>query len=267
MSCSKASCPLRLIRHTWRRLVRDPLAKNPGLIRRPGSLKQPRIADVRDAQRRPAEYCLARVPESVTDRVCPSPSISTSVPVAEFSHPDALSPVNNDNPHGYLHRERGPRTSTRLSKANISRSPSEAPSEHLCGLLPARGGEAYAPSVPPEHQVRQVCLLADRPAVMQVPPPGGCCGEVTEELVCEPREEPTSVLLPLHTRSTSLSVYLPPLGEGAMLRTVPVSGLGGPPLVGRQRGAGAVPVRACWGQLPSHRERLSRRRGEGLCNT
>lgn len=37
---------------------------------------------------------------------------------------------------------------------------------------------------------------------MQVPPPGGCCGEVTEELVCEPREEeappasaPTSVLL------------------------------------------------------------------------
>lgn len=164
-------------------------------------------------------------------------------------------------------RERGPRTSTRLSKANISRSPSEAPSARL-GFSRQRR-RSLCSFVPPERQVRQVCLLADRPAVMQVPPPGGCCGEVTEELVCEPREEeappasaPTSVLLAPYEVYLSRCISRPWGVGGAMLRIVSVSGLGGPPLVGRQRGAGAVPVRACWGQLPIP-QRTTAQKGRG----
>lgn len=65
----------------------------------------------------------------------------------------------------------------------------------------------------PERQVRQVCLLADRPAVMQVPPPGGCCGEVTQELVCEPREDRSASPPRRRPRFFSLSIRGLPLSR------------------------------------------------------
>lgn len=146
MSCPKASCPLRLIRHTWRRLVRDPLAKNPGLIRRPGSIKQPRIADARDAQRRPGILPCTR--PRVYHRSCLPVAKHLDVPVADSSPPDDLSPVNNDNPHGYRHAERGGHVPQHGCPRQTYRD--RLPRLPLHGWAsPGRGGKAYAPLSPP----------------------------------------------------------------------------------------------------------------------
>jgi hypothetical protein len=158
VSRPKASCPLRLTRHTCRRLVREPLAKNPGLIRRAGPMKQPRIADARDAQRRHGILPCTRICrlscEDRTDRALPVAK-NLDVPVADSSHREDLSPMN-ENPPTRLPTRRGPR----LSKANMSRSTSGAGSGQLGFSRQTKRSLCCSnPLCPPRRQVRQVCSL------------------------------------------------------------------------------------------------------------
>lgn len=157
---------LRLIRHTCRRLVREPLAKNPGLIRRAGSIKQPRIADARDAQRRPGILPCTRICRWVVLRG-PHRSCSARRQGSRRSRrrlPLSGGPLASQREPARLPTRRGSRTSARLSKANMSRSTSGARSGRLGFSRQTRRSLCCSNSLSlPRRQVVQACSLTGPP--------------------------------------------------------------------------------------------------------